>query len=265
MTVRAGVAGQPIAHSLSPLIHTAWIAAAGLDADYRAFGPPDAAAFDALVAEGRAGRLRGLNVTAPFKEQALAHADRIGEAARACGSANLLLFEEGEVAADSTDGAGLLAALQEQAPDLELPDASVVVLGAGGAARAAVAALTAAGARVGVLNRTAVRAEALVAEVGGMVVGPGAPGGAALVVNALSVRPDLDVAALRADAVLMDMTYRPLMTDFLTAGRARGLTVVDGLAMLIGQARPSFRALFGIEPPDVDVRAMALRALESER
>ena len=98
-----------------------------------------------------------------------------------------------------------------------------------------------------------------------MVVGPGAPGGAALVVNALSVRPDLDVAALRADAVLMDMTYRPLMTDFLTAGRTRGLTVVDGLAMLIGQARPSFRALFGIEPPDVDVRAMALRALESER
>ncbi|HRJ63193.1 MAG TPA: shikimate dehydrogenase, partial [Brevundimonas sp.] len=71
----AGVAGQPIAHSLSPLIHTAWITAAGLEADYRAFAPADAADFAALVADGRAGRLRGLNVTAPFKEQALALAD----------------------------------------------------------------------------------------------------------------------------------------------------------------------------------------------
>jgi shikimate dehydrogenase len=84
---------------------------------------------------------------------------------------------------------------------------------------------------------------------------------ARLVVNALSVAPEIDVQALRGDAVLMDMTYRPLETRFLASGRARGLTTVDGLAMLIGQARPSFAALFGAEPPAIDVRALALKAL----
>jgi shikimate dehydrogenase len=157
-----------------------------------------------------------------------------------------------------------MAALAAQAPGLAVKDRLVVVLGAGGAARAAVAALLAAGARVGVLNRTAARAEGLVADVGGTVVQPGALGEASLVVNALSVPPDIDLSLPGPETVLMDMTYRPLMTPFLTAGRTRGLTVVDGLAMLIGQARPSFRALFGIEPPDVDVRRIALHALEHE-
>ncbi|HEY0600649.1 MAG TPA: shikimate dehydrogenase, partial [Brevundimonas sp.] len=93
------------------------------------------------------------------------------------------------------------------------------------------------------------------------VVGPGALPEAALIVNALSVEPEIEVDALRRDAVLMDMTYRPLLTPFLAAGKSRGLTTVDGLAMLIGQARPSFRALFDMEPPGVDVRALALAAL----
>lgn len=261
MTVLAGVAGQPIAHSLSPLIHSAWIAAAGLDADYRAFGPADAAAFADLVEQGRAGRLRGLNVTAPFKQQALTLADEIEATARACGSANLLLFGEGRVRADSTDGAGLMAALAEQAPHLDVCGQTVVVLGAGGAARAAVVALRAAGADVGVMNRTRERAEALAADLGATVAEPSAPERAALVVNALAVAPDIDMSRLRDDAVLMDMTYSPLNTAFLAHGRARGLTAVDGLAMLIGQARPSFRALFGQDPPDIDVRTPALTAL----
>jgi shikimate dehydrogenase len=261
MTILAGVAGQPIAHSLSPLIHNAWIGATRLDADYRAYGPADSEAFATLVAEGRAGRLRGINVTAPFKEQALALADEASAAARNCGSANLLLFETGRVRADSTDGAGLMAALAEQAPGLDVRNQAVVVLGAGGAARAAVVALRAAGAKVGVLNRTPARAESLAAELGATVVDTTALNQAALVVNALSVRPDLDMSWLRDDAVLMDMTYRPLITPFLAQGRTRGLVIVDGLAMLIGQARPSFRALFGMEPPGLDVRATALAAL----
>jgi shikimate dehydrogenase len=259
--VCAGVAGQPIAHSLSPVIHGAWIAAAGLDADYIACGPADAAEFAALVAEGRAGRLRGLNITAPFKEQALALADEAGETARTCGSANLLLFEGGRVRADSTDGEGLIAALGEQAPTLDVRGRPVVVLGAGGAARAAVVALKDAGAEVGVLNRTRARAEDLAADLGAMVVEEGALDHGILIVNALSVPPDIDVSRLGGDAVLMDMTYRPLKTAFLAAGQARGLTTVDGLAMLIGQARPSFRALFGQDPPDIDVRTLALAAL----
>lgn len=265
MTIHAGVAGQPITHSLSPVIHTTWIEAAGLDATYRAFGPADAAGFADLVAEGRAGRLRGLNVTAPFKEQALALADSASTVATAGGSANLLVFEAGRVAADSTDGAGLMAALGEQAPDLSVAGQTVVVLGAGGAARAAAAALVAAGARVRLLNRTRARAETVAAQVGADVAGPQALAEARLIVNALSVPPGIDVAALRPDAVLMDMTYRPLLTPFLAAGRSRDLTVVDGLSMLIGQARPSFRALFGIEPPAIDVRAVAVALLEDGR
>ena len=261
MTVVAGVAGQPIAHSLSPLIHKAWIAAVGLDADYRAFGPEDEAGFGALVAKGRAEALRGLNVTAPFKAAALALADEVSETARLCGSANLLVFEGGRARADSTDGAGLLAALAEQAPALDVRGRPVLILGAGGAARAAAAALKGAGAEVGVLNRTPARAEALAADLGVRVATPEAIEDALLVVNALSSAPEIDAGALRPDAVLMDMTYRPLLTPFLAAGRARGLTTVDGLAMLIGQARPSFRALFGLEPPPVDVRRLALEAL----
>ena len=257
----AGVAGQPIAHSLSPLIHNAWIAAAGLDADYRAFGPEDAAGFAALVAEGRAGRLWGLNVTAPFKEQALALADEVSATAATCGSANLLVFGDGRVRADSTDGAGLMAALAEQAPQLNVRGQIAIVLGAGGAARAAVAALQTAGAKVGVLNRTRARAEALAEDLGAAVLEATALDEAALVVNALSVPPDIDVSRLRDDAVLMDMTYRPLLTPFLAQGRSRGLTTVDGLAMLIGQARPSFSAIFGTEPPAIDVRTAALTAL----
>lgn len=264
MTVDVGVVGQPIVQSLSPFIHNAWIKAAGIDAFYGSYGPKDPEQFGALMDWGRRGGLRGLNVTAPFKELALSLADIIGPAAADCGSANLLLFDDGKISADSTDGLGLMAALGEQAPGLAVVDRPVVVLGAGGAARAAVAALLAAGAQVGVLNRTAARAEGLVADIGGTVVDPKALGEATLVINALSAPPNLDVSVLRPEAVLMDMTYRPLMTEFLTAGRARGLTVVDGLAMLIGQARPSFRALFGIEPPDVDVRRIALRVLESE-
>ncbi len=261
MRIQAGVAGQPIAHSLSPLLHHAWLAAAGLDADYRAFGPADAAGFRALVAEGRAGRLRGLNVTAPFKEQALTLADEASVTAQTCGSANLLVFEAGRIRADSTDGGGLMAALADQSPGLLLPDQPVVVLGAGGAARAAVLALKAAGARVGVLNRTLARAEGLAAQLGAKVVDAGALDEAVLVVNALAVPPDIDMSRLRPDTILMDMTYRPLVTAFLAQGRDRGLTTVDGLAMLIGQARPSFRALFGVDPPPVDVRSLALREL----
>lgn len=261
MTARAGVAGWPIAHSLSPLIHSTWIAAAGLNASYEAFGPGDDAAFAALVAEGRAGRLVGLNVTAPYKSLALTLADEAGVAASTSGSANLLTFHEGRVRADSTDGLGLMRALAEQAPDLDVVGRSVVILGAGGATRAAAAVLNAAGAKVGLLNRTRARAEALARELGVSVVEPKAVEDAALIVNALSAPPEVDVRSFASDTVLMDMTYRPLVTPFLAAGRARGLVTVDGLAMLIGQARPSFAALFGVPVPPVDIRMVILKVL----
>ena len=259
-----GIVGNPVTHSLSPVIHNAWLEAAGLDATYGAFSPRDAAGFDALVAFGRAGLLAGVNVTAPFKEQAFASADVVSGTAKASGSANILVFSDGQVFADSTDGEGLIWALAQQAPRLSLRGATAVMLGAGGAARAAVSALSAAGARVRIVNRTRERAEALARDLGGSVeVGEAdtAFEGAALVINALSVRPELDPGTLDPTTVVMDMTYRPVRTPFLTAAERAGLSTVDGLDMLIGQAGPSFRAIFGVEPPDLDPRPLLLAHL----
>ncbi len=256
----AGIAGQPVTHSLSPVIHNAWLEAAGLDGAYVPFVPHDAAGFEALVAAGRAGLIQGLNVTAPFKEQAFALADEASEAARAVASANILVFEKGRILADSSDGVGVLHALKEQAPQLVLNGAQVVMLGAGGAARAGTGALIEAGARIGILNRTQARAAALAADLGPSVrvVDASTLEAADLVINALSVRPDVDLAVLKPSAVVMDMTYRPVVTPFLQAAQARGLATVDGLAMLIGQAAPSYQALYRQVPPVLDLRPLLL-------
>ncbi|MBN9479577.1 MAG: NAD(P)-binding domain-containing protein [Bordetella sp.] len=259
-----GIVGNPVGHSLSPVIHNAWLEAGGIDGLYAAFAPRDAAGFEALAAAGRAGVIAGVNVTAPFKEQAFALADEAGAAARATGSANILVFEDGRIRAESADGAGVLYALAEQAPQLTLKGASVVILGAGGAARAGAGALVEAGASLSILNRTRERAEALAADLGAAVsVAPdaGVLEGADLVVNALSATPDIGLERLKPSAVVMDMTYRPVVTPLLAAARARGLTTVDGLAMLIGQAAPSFEAIFRRPPPPLDLRALLLAHL----
>lgn len=260
----AGIVGQPVAHSLSPVIHNTWITAAGLDAVYVPFAPADVAGFEALVAVGRAGLLAGLNVTAPFKEQAFGLADTASETARSAGSANILVFQAGRVRADSADGLGLMRALADQAPALDVTGRTVMVLGAGGAGRAAAAALAGAGASVRIANRSPDRASAVAKALGPAVTVANAADdldGLALVINALSVSPDLDFSRLDSSTVVMDMTYRPVETPFLAAARARGLTTVDGLAMLIGQAGPSFQALFGQAAPDLDVRPLLLAAL----
>jgi shikimate dehydrogenase len=259
-----GIVGNPVSHSLSPVIHNAWLEAGGIDGAYVAFAPRDAAGFEALVAAGRAGLIAGVNVTAPFKEQAFALADEAAAAAQMTGSANILVFEDGRVRADSADGAGVLYALAEQAPKLKLNGATVVMLGAGGAARAGAGALIEAGAALSILNRTRERAEALAADLGPAVsVAPdaGVLEDADLVINALSVAPDISLAALKPSAVVMDMTYKPVVTPLLAAARARGLTTVDGLAMLIGQAAPSFEAIFRRPPPPLDLRALLLSHL----
>lgn len=274
-TLVVGVAGAPVRHSLSPLIHNAWIEAAGLDAVYVAFTPPTAG-FRAFAEGLRGGAIRGLNVTLPFKADALAVADRPTHRATLAGAANLLLFEpDGSIVADNTDGAGLMAAFAAQSPGFDPRYGPVVILGAGGAARGAAAAFVAAGApAVRIVNRTRARAEAIAADLGATVTAfgldqaRGAFNGAAAVVNATSVglegadALDLPFDALPAHAAAMDMVYKPLTTAFLAAAAARGLAVVDGLAMLIGQAAPSFEAFFGRPPPArVDVRGLALTAL----
>jgi shikimate dehydrogenase len=276
MIVRAGVVGHPVAHSLSPLIHGAWLKAAGIEGQY---GLNDVApeAFKDFVQALRSGPVRGLNVTVPHKEAALACATTVRPAAARAGAANLLLFEaDGAIVADNTDGVGLLAALSEQA-GYSPAGKTALVLGAGGAARGAVAALIDAGAtKVWVVNRTLERARALES------LGPVKATGwskstdgfleASVVINATTLGlgggpgPHAPLGMTARDCVVMDMVYKPLRTQLLQEAERLGRPTVDGLAMLIGQARPSFEAFFGRAPDrDVDVRALALKALGEVR
>ncbi|MBO9546041.1 shikimate dehydrogenase [Caulobacter sp.] len=270
-----GVCGAPIKHSMSPLIHNAWIAAAGLDAVYAPFAPT-LESFEAFVNGLRGGAIKGLNVTIPFKERALACADTVSDLARMAGAANLLVFkEDGSVHADNTDGPGMLGAIAAQAPGFDVTAAPVVILGAGGAARGAVAALLLAGApQVAIVNRTLARAQELVDAFGDKVVAadesalPDLLAQAGLIINATSLGlaggdgPAADFALTPETAVVMDMVYKPLRTEFLQRAEAAGRRTVDGLEMLLRQAIPSFEAFYGVAPsPEVDVRGMALKLL----
>lgn len=275
-TVVAGVAGNPVIHSLSPLIHNAWLEAAGIDGVYVAFAPP-ADGFRKFAEGLRGGAIRGLNVTLPFKEAALSVCHRSTPRAEAADAANLLLFEgDGSIIADNTDGLGLLFAFADQAPDYDPASGPVVILGAGGAARGASAALKAAGApEIRIVNRTLAKAEFVAGAVGGRAFSleqaNEALEGARAVINATSAgltnggRLEIDLAATPKDAVVMDMVYAPkVMSDFLEQARGLGRRTVDGLGMLIGQARPSFEAFFGHPPSeDVDIRKLAEAALEA--
>jgi shikimate dehydrogenase len=270
--VVAGIVGAPVTHSLSPLIHNAWIAAAGLDAAYVPFAPP-ADGFEAFARGLRGGAIRGLNVTVPFKEAALALADDATPRARRAGAANLLVFEKsGEIRADNTDGVGLLSALAEQAPAFDAASGPALILGAGGAARGAALALIEAGAPdIRLVNRTHARAEALAADLGApcrpMALGSAAFRDAGLIVNATTLGlgggegPPAALDLARSGAVVLDMVYKPLATELLRRSKAAGCAPVDGLAMLIGQAVPSFEAFFGRPPPAIDVRGLCLAAL----
>jgi shikimate dehydrogenase len=274
----AAVVGRPVRHSLSPLIHNAWLAAAGIDGAYLALSPTEEG-FPHLIEGLRGSSLAGVNVTLPFKEAALAAADRASARAHLAGAANLLLFEEdGSVQADNTDGVGLLGAFAAQAPGFDPAGGPVVILGAGGAARGAAAAFLLAGAtKIRLVNRTRGRAEAIAHTLGEPVQGygwgdlAGLLDDATALVNATSLglegQAPLDVSleGLPQTSPVMDMVYRPLRTRLLEDAERAGHPVVDGLEMLILQAAPSFEAFFGRPPPaEVDVRALALAALEQD-
>jgi len=261
----AGVVGAPVGQSLSPVVHNGWLAACGIDGVYAPFAlHPDR--FEAFVEGLRGGGVSGLNVTIPFKARALALADGADHAAQAAGAANLLLFHpDGTVEARNTDGLGLLAAFQDQAPKVDFKDAPVVVLGAGGAARGALGALLDAGVdRILILNRTQARAEDLAELFGPRVKAASLDQARAafkavqVLINATAAglegadAPILPLDQLPSGAVVMDMVYKPLRTPLLRQAEALGLATVDGLAMLIGQARPSFEAFFGQPAPAGD-------------
>ena len=269
----AGVVGRPIHHSMSPILHNAWLTAAGVDGVYVPFSVQPGR-FTAFVESLRGGTVSGLNVTLPFKGEALALADEATFRARTADAANVLVFrEDGTILADNTDGLGMLRAFAEQARGFDPKAGPVVILGAGGGSRGAAAAFVEAGCPdVRIVNRTLIKAQDIAEPLGATAFALNEAAkafeDAIAVVNAtsagLSGSPALDVPldATQPSAVIMDMVYKPLKTPFLAQAEGLGRQTVDGLAMLIGQAVPSFEAFYGQTPSEsVDVRALALKAL----
>ena len=268
----AGVIGQPISHSLSPLMMSAWIEAAQLNALYTPY-ISTAYMFAPLVhALSRSG-LRGVNVTLPHKTEALTIANRISDAADKIGAANLLTFADGEIHADNTDAHGFIASLRAASIDPE--GKSVLVLGAGGAARAVAYGLKQAGVReMAIANRNLGRARDLArdlapdAEILGWEHRSDLLDQVDLIVNATSlglkgqISLELDWPSARRGGAAIDTVYTPLRTSFLDDAERSGYAAVDGLGMLIEQGKPSFRAFFGQDvPAGIDIRSLLTKAL----
>lgn len=257
----AGVMGWPVAHSRSPRLHGFWLRQYRIDGAYL----PLAVRPDSFAAAVRALPLlgfRGTNVTVPHKEAALAAMDRVTDSARRIGAVNTILVDsEGRLEGWNTDGFGFLESLRAQRPGWQATAGPAVLLGAGGAARAIAVALADAGApEIRLVNRTVERAERLAREIGGPFRIFGWPdraaalAGAALLVNTTILGMtgqaplDLVLDRLPPEAVVNDIVYAPLETPLLAAARGRGNPTVDGLGMLLHQARPGFAAWYGVEP-----------------
>jgi shikimate dehydrogenase len=274
MTARYAVIGDPIAHSLSPAIHTRWLADAGINATYtalRVHGPDPEALIRALPSEG----LSGCNVTIPHKEAALRAADIKDPLALRIGAANTLRFTNGRIEAFNTDAAGFSLSLDAAAPHWRHGGGKACLLGAGGSARAAVAALDAAGfdeiavanrtlARVAPLAECALKAKLTAFEWDDRTK---AAAGAKLIINATSLglngKDPLDAPAENAapNAIAFDLVYKPLHTHFLRSAESQGLQAVDGLGMLIYQAAAAFEIWFGQKPDAEAGRIAALAQL----
>ncbi|MGH6882009.1 shikimate dehydrogenase [Hypericibacter sp.] len=257
----AGVMGWPVGHSRSPRLHGYWLAQHKIDGAYVPL-PVAPENFERALRALPALGFRGANVTLPHKEAALALADSATAEARRIGAANTLVIDEkGRIEARNTDAYGFIESLKEGAPAWRPRNAPAVVIGAGGASRALLVALTDAGLpEIRLVNRTSGRADALAASLGGPIRVMGwsdrakALDGAGLLVNAttqgMAGQPALELPLdhLPPDAVVNDIVYVPLETPLLAAARRRGNPVVDGLGMLLHQARPGFAAWFGVEP-----------------
>ncbi len=268
----AGVMGWPVEHSLSPRLHGYWLERHRINGAMVPMPVRPENFAEALRALPKLGMV-GASVTVPHKEAVLDIVDDCEPLARRVGAANLVVIgDDGRLVGRNTDVSGFIGALREGAPEWRAGAGPAVVLGAGGAARAIVVALADAGATdIRVVNRTWARAETL-AKTFGPNVRPlrwedraRALADTTLLVNATTLGMtggpalDLDLAPMRARAVVADIVYAPLKTPLLARALARGLTAVDGLGMLLHQARPAFAAWFGVEPEvTADLRAHLL-------
>lgn len=263
MTAKAGVVGWPIEHSLSPVLHGYWLRQYHIDASFERI-PAEPGRFRDVALELRKKGYRGVNVTVPYKEEALGLAEKADQAAGIAGAANLLIFGEGgAIGARNTDASGLFDSLEEKLGASSLGGKNIVLLGAGGAARGAAFGLQQFGhvAKVTILNRNKHRADQLAAhvnrflpaarfEIGSLEDWPAAAAEAWLVVNTTSAgmkgNPPLsiDLSALPKTAAVCDIVYNPLRTPLLIQAESCGLKTIDGLGMLMHQAVPSFQAFF---------------------
>jgi shikimate dehydrogenase len=262
----AGVLGWPVSHSLSPRLHGYWLKRYGIDGAYLPLGAAPASldrVVRALVDLG----FRGFNATLPYKESLLTLCDEVTPEARRIGAVNTVVIDGDRLRGGNSDAFGFAENLRTGAADWQPANGPAVVLGAGGAARAVIAALQDLGVpEIRLANRTEARAADLasafeVPELAPIRIQPWAErdealAGAGLLVNTTTLgmagQPALDLAleALPGTAVVTDIVYAPLETPLLAAARARGNPVVDGLGMLLHQARPGFEAWFG-RPPEV--------------
>lgn len=271
-TALSGVMGWPVSHSRSPVLHTHWLDRYGLDGAYVPLAVAPDRLEDALRGLPALG-FRGCNLTLPHKEAALGLVDGVTDRARRIGAINTVTVrEDGGLEGDNTDGFGFLENLRPAS--IDFARGPTIVLGAGGAARSILVALLDEGCpEIRLANRSFDRARLLAETLDGPVTAlpwterADALADARLLVNTTSQgmvgQPPLDLAldALPPDALVTDIVYTPLETPLLAAARARGNPTVDGLGMLLHQARPGFRAWFGIEPTvDAALRAAVLAA-----
>lgn len=271
----AAVIGWPIGHSMSPVIHTYWLKKLGLNGHYIPIGlrPEN---FEPGVRSLPKLGFKGANITIPYKETILSMAKTVSDRAALIGAANTIVFrEDGNFFADNTDGYGFMQNLRQQAPDWSAASGPAVVFGAGGAARAIVSALLEGGApEVRVTNRTRHRAEIIKDQFGARVVIVDfakyreALHGASTIVNTTSLgmtgQQPLNVRLEFAprDALVTDIVYNPLKTDFLQQAEQGGMRVVDGLGMLLHQAVPGFESWFDYRPTvDDELRNLVIQTM----
>lgn len=272
----AGVMGWPVGHSWSPRIHGYWLRRYHIDGAYVPLPVQPESLAAALAALPKLG-FRGVSVTIPHKEAAMACMAEVSEAARAIGAVNTVVVQEdGALRGTNTDASGFLEAVRSAVPHWCPSAGPALVLGAGGAARAVVSALGHAGVPlVRVANRSPGRAERLAADIGGRIEPvawddrAAAAADTTLLVNATSLgmagQPPLDMplGGLPTSSVVVDIVYQPLQTPLLAAAAARGNITVDGLGMLLHQARPAFAAWFGVDPEvTAELRAFVLQDTE---
>lgn len=269
----AGVMGWPVAHSRSPTIHNYWIRKYGLNGAYVQLPVAPGRLAQAVPGLAALG-FRGCNITIPHKVEALQLVDEVDSMARRMGAMNTIVVQaDGSLKGFNNDGFGYIQSLIDAQPDWRADAGPITVLGAGGAARAVVLSLADRGAKeIRLLNRTFDKAEALAKEFGSPVKAlpweerHAALADVALLVNTTSQgmhgQPDLDLNldALPKHALVSDVIYVPLETPLLLAARQRGNPTVNGLGMLLNQARPAFNAWFGVMPEITEELKQALIA-----